>query len=70
MDVAVNLKGGRDSGMDNKWSAEIDMDQDDISPVIHCDNCRKQTGSGNLGNHWICEDCRLAEQETSEESRL
>jgi hypothetical protein len=56
--------------MDIKLGADMDMDQEDIPPVIHCDNCRKQTGSGSLGNHWICEDCRLAEHKTSEENRL
>ena len=39
-------------------------------PVIHCGNCRKQTGCGELGSHWICEDCRLSEQAASEESRM
>lgn len=53
-----------------KLGAEMGMHEPEDVPVIHCDNCRKQTGSGELGNHWICEDCRLMEQEPNGEARL
>jgi len=46
----------------------IDMGEETNVPVIHCGNCRKQTGYGELGSHWICEDCRLSVQAPTEES--
>ncbi|MEO3945635.1 hypothetical protein [Gorillibacterium sp. CAU 1737] len=26
--------------------------------AVTCSNCRKYTGKGLLGNHWICRDCQ------------
>ncbi|WP_159065773.1 hypothetical protein [Gorillibacterium timonense] len=36
--------------------------------AITCDNCRKRTGKGLIGCHWICRDCQAGLAEENEES--
>lgn len=37
----------------------------DHSITVTCGGCGKVNGQGQIGTHWICEDCKVNEKDTS-----
>jgi len=31
--------------------------------MVTCDECGKTQGSGDVGSHWICDDCNVQAQD-------
>lgn len=41
-----------------------------MSEPITCEACGKLKGEGEMGKHWICEDCRVDEQTQAKEMEI
>lgn len=36
--------------------------------MITCEHCGKATGEGDIGEHWICDTCKVSEPDEETES--